>query len=229
MSGTLYLVPTPIGNLADITRRAEQILGQVDMVACEDTRRTLGLMNHLGLKKPLWSYHAHSAPRKDAELIHQLQEGRTVALVTDAGTPGLSDPGTALVEAAIDAGVPVVPLPGPCAAITALVGSGLPTDRFFFIGFLPRRTARARRALEDAARARATVVIYESPFRTVDTLKTIETAFGPQTRCAVARELSKVHEEFVRGPVAEVRAAFETRPARGEVTIVFSPGQREVL
>ncbi len=216
----LFLVPTPLGNLRDITQRAVDVLKEADVVACEDTRRTLGLMNHLGISKPLVSYHGHSAFSKTRSLVSQLQSGKRIALASDAGTPALSDPGERLVRDAIDAGVDVISLPGPCAAITALVASGLPTDRFFFIGFLPRRPIRARRALEQAAQTGATVVVYESPFRTRDTLEQIE-AIGPEISVVVARELTKVHEEFIRGTVQEVRATLEGRDIKGEIVILF--------
>src|SRR4051812_45353978 len=187
--GTLFIVPTPLGNLGDITQRAIRVLSEVDLVACEDTRRTFGLMNHLGLSKPLWSYHAHSPRQRPRQLLEALEEGKRVALVCDAGTPGLSDPGTALVQAALKEGRGVVSLPGPCAAVTALVASGLPTDRFFFIGFLPRRPARARRVIEQALATGATIVIYESPFRTRETVEMIEALAGPETPVVIAREL----------------------------------------
>jgi 16S rRNA (cytidine1402-2'-O)-methyltransferase len=219
--GTLYIVPTPLGNLADITKRAVEVLGQVDLIACEDTRRTLGLLNHLGIAKPLWSYHAHSPRHRPRQLLEALKGGKRVALVSDAGTPGLSDPGTFLVQAALEASIPVVPLPGPCAAITALVGSGLPTDRFFFIGFLPRRTARAKRLLEQAAANEATVVIYESPYRTRETVRLIESTLGADTPVVIARELTKIHEEFVRGSARDVRERLESKPPIGEVVILF--------
>lgn len=226
-AGTLYLVPTPIGNLSDITRRAVETLQQADWIACEDTRRTLGLLNFLGISKPLWSYHAHSPSRRSRQLLEALQSNKRVALVCDAGTPGLSDPGTALVRSAIAAGIPVVPLPGPCAAITALVGSGLPTDRFFFIGFLPRRAARAKRALAQALATEATGVVYESPYRTAQTVRLIAEVVGPETPLVVARELSKVHEEFIRGRAREIAARLEAEPPRGEVVILFNAAKEE--
>jgi 16S rRNA (cytidine1402-2'-O)-methyltransferase len=221
MPGTLYVVPTPLGNLADITLRAVDTLRGVDLVACEDTRRTLGLLNHLGISKSLWSYHAHSPNKRPRQLLEALESGKNVALVCDAGTPGISDPGTYLVQAALESGIPVVPLPGPNAAITALVASGLPTDRFFFIGFLPRRTSRARRMLEGAASTQGTVVIYESPYRTHDTLELIETVAGPETSVVVARELTKIHEEIIRGTAREVREKLQGRELKGEVVILF--------
>jgi 16S rRNA (cytidine1402-2'-O)-methyltransferase len=226
-SGTLYLIPTPLGNLADLTLRAIDVLKQVDLVACEDTRRTLGLLNHLGISKPLWSYHAHSPRRRPAQLLNALESGKSVGLVCDAGTPGISDPGVFLVQAALASAVPVVSLPGPCAAITALVASGLPTDRFFFIGFLPRRSARARRALAGAAASGATTVVYESPFRTLDTLEMIDAVAGPDTPAVVARELTKIHEEYIRGTVREIREKLHGKPILGEVIILFQAAAKD--
>jgi len=225
--GSLVIVPTPLGNLGDITRRAVETLAAVDLVACEDTRRTLGLLNHLGLAKPLWSYHAHSPRRRPAQLLDALRSGKRVALVCDAGTPGLSDPGTQLVQAALAESVPIVSLPGACAAVTALVASGLPTDRFFFIGFLPRRPARARRQLAAAGALDATVVIYESPYRTRETVEHIRDVVGPRTPVVVARELTKIHEEFVRGTAADVAAALQERELKGEVVILFHAAVEE--
>lgn len=225
--GALYIVPTPLGNLSDLTLRAIDVLKAVDLVACEDTRRTLGLMNFLGISKPLWSYHAHSPRQKPRQLLDALEAGKRVALVCDAGTPGLSDPGTPLIQAALAEGRPVISLPGPVAAVTALVGSGLPTDRFFFIGFLPRRPARARRAIEQAAATESTVVIYESPYRTRDTVEMIEALAGPETPVVIARELTKVHEEFLRGPAREIRERLEEKPPIGEVVIMFDARKEE--
>jgi 16S rRNA (cytidine1402-2'-O)-methyltransferase len=226
-AGTLYIVPTPLGNLGDITLRAVEALKQADLVACEDTRRTLRLMNHLGITKPLISYHAHSDVRRQNEVIRALEAGKRVALASDAGTPGLSDPGTPLVQAAIQAGIPVMSLPGPCAAITALVGSGLPTDRFFFIGFLPRRPARAKRVLALALASDASVVIYESPFRTAETVKWIEELAGPDIPVVIARELTKIHEEFLRGGAGEIHARLKEKPPIGEVVILFGAQKEE--
>jgi 16S rRNA (cytidine1402-2'-O)-methyltransferase len=220
-SAALYIVPTPLGNLGDLTFRAVEVLKDVDVIACEDTRRTVGLLNHLGISKPLWSYHAHSSPRRTQEFLQQIQSGRRVALVCDAGTPALSDPGTPLVQAAIEAGIAVISLPGPCAAITALVASGLSTERFFFIGFLPRRPSRAKRVIQQAVAAEATVVIYESPFRTRDTVEMIRDIAGPETRVVIARELTKIYEEYIRGTAIDVFAALEGRELKGEVVILF--------
>jgi 16S rRNA (cytidine1402-2'-O)-methyltransferase len=217
---TLYIVPTPLGNLSDITARAVQILQGVDLVACEDTRRTGGLLTHLGISKPMWSYHAHSSVMKTRRLLEALDSGKSVALVCDAGTPGLSDPGTELIQAAIGAGIPVISLPGPCAAITALVASGLPTDRFFFIGFLPRRTARARRILSRAVALESTLVIYESPYRTMDTLQLLEEIAGPDAAIVVAREMTKIFEEYIRGTLGNVLKQLQGRELKGEIVIM---------
>ena len=223
-SGTLFIVPTPLGNLGDITRRAIETLQTADAIACEDTRRTLGLLNHLGISKPLWSYHAHSDGRRERQIIQALLDGKKVALVCDAGTPGLSDPGTELIQEALKEQVAVISLPGPCAAVTALVASGLPTDRFFFIGFLPRRPSRAKRVLEKALSLESTLVLYESPFRTVDTLEIIQTLAGPQVPVVVARELTKVFEEYIRGPISEVLAQLEGKTIKGEIVILIDGG-----
>jgi len=220
-TGQLILVPTPLGNLGDITRRAVEALTQADAVACEDTRRTLGLMNHLGLSKPLFSYHAHSSDHKTNRVLEAILNGKTVALVSDAGTPALSDPGEDLVRGAIKEGIPVVSFPGPCAAITALVASGLPTDRFFFIGFLPRRPARAKKALQKVLDSESTGVIYESPFRTKETLEWLQTLAGPALQVVVARELTKVYEEFIRGAVGDVLNQLGDKPLKGEIVILF--------
>jgi len=226
-AGTLYIVPTPLGNLGDMTLRAVEALKQADMVACEDTRRTLRLMNHLGITKPLISYHAHSNTRRQNEVIRALESGKRVALVSDAGTPGLSDPGTPLVQAAVLAKIPVMSLPGPCAAITALVGSGLPTDRFFFIGFLPRRPARAKRVITQAMTSEGTIIIYESPYRTAETVRWIEDIAGPDTPVVIARELTKIHEEFLRGGARDIRERLEAKPPIGEVVILFGAQKEE--
>jgi len=225
--GTLYIVPTPLGNLGDITLRAVEALKQADLVACEDTRRTLRLMNHLGITKPLVSYHAHSDTRRQNDVLRALESGKRVALASDAGTPGLSDPGTPLVQAAVRAHIPVMSLPGPCAAITALVGSALPTDRFFFIGFLPRRPARAKRVLTQALALEATLVIYESPFRTRETVSWIEDIAGPDIPVVIARELTKIHEEFLRGSARDIGERLKAEPPIGEVVILVGAQKEE--
>jgi 16S rRNA (cytidine1402-2'-O)-methyltransferase len=224
---TLFIVPTPLGNLGDITLRAIETLKQADLVACEDTRRTLGLLNHLGISKSLVSYHAHSGGGKTRQILSALESGKKVALVTDAGTPGLSDPGTALVQAALEQGIAVSSLPGPCAAVTALVASGLPTDRFFFIGFLPRRPARARRLLSQALALESTVVLYESPFRTRDTVSLIVETAGAEAPVVIAREMTKIHEEFLRGRADALLSQLEGRTIKGEVVILVAPKVEE--
>ncbi len=228
-TGTLYLVPTPIGNLGDITLRCIEALKQADLIACEDTRHTLRLLNHLGITKPLTSYHAHSGIRKHQEVLQALEGGRRVALVSDAGTPGISDPGAQLVADAIKANIPVMSLPGPCAAISAVTASGLPTDRFFFIGFLPRRAARAKRILTQALTYESTVVLYESPYRAAETLGWIEEVAGADASVVIARELTKIHEEFIRGSVHVVRERLKATPPIGEIVILFHKDTQDVI
>lgn len=224
MPGTLYIVATPIGNLEDITLRALRILREADLVAAEDTRHTLKLLSHFQITTPLIAYHQHSDAGRTENLIRRLaEEGQSVALVTDAGTPGVSDPGVELVRAALAVGVGVIPVPGASAALCALVGSGLPPARFAFEGFLPRTKSSRRDKLAALARAETrTLIFYEAPNRTPETLKEMAQAFGPARPAAVGRELTKKHEEFVRGPLGEVAAHFTANPPRGEITIVVS-------
>ncbi|MBV9851682.1 MAG: 16S rRNA (cytidine(1402)-2'-O)-methyltransferase [Armatimonadetes bacterium] len=224
MVGTLYIVATPIGNLEDITLRALRLLREADLVAAEDTRHTRKLLAHFEITTPLIAYHQHSDAGRVENLIRRLsEEGQSIALVTDAGTPGVSDPGVELVEAALAAGIPVVPVPGASAALCALVGSGLPPARFAFEGFLPRtKSSRLAKLKQLAASEARTLIFYEAPNRTADTLKEMAAAFGPARPAAVGRELTKRHEEFTRGPLAEVAARFAASPPRGEITIVIS-------
>ncbi len=223
MPGTLYIVATPIGNLEDITLRALRILRECDVVAAEDTRHTRALLAHFDIHTPLVAYHQHSEAGCTQDLTRQLaDEGRNVALVTDAGTPGVSDPGVALVRAALAARVPVVPIPGASAALCALVGSGLPPARFAFEGFLPRTKAARRAKLDALARSETrTLLFYEAPSRLPETLADMARAFGPDRPAAVGRELTKKFEEFVRGPLSEVAAHFAAHAARGEITVVI--------
>lgn len=217
----LYLVATPIGNLEDITLRALRVLKQADLIACEDTRQTQKLLDHFDIRKPLVSYHEHNEAARTAELIERMQRGESVALVSDAGTPLVSDPGYRLVAAAIEHGLPVVPLPGPSAAMAALVASGLPTDQFRFAGFLPPKSGARRRFLEDLRGERATVVVYESPHRILETLEDMARILGAHP-IALARELTKIHEEVLRGRPAEILALLRARPAvKGEITLVI--------
>jgi 16S rRNA (cytidine1402-2'-O)-methyltransferase len=225
MPGVLYIVATPIGNLEDITLRALRMLRESDLIACEDTRQTRKLLDHAGISKPTVSYHEHNEAERAAELIAKLQGGAKIALVSDAGTPLISDPGYRLVAAAIEAGISVVPIPGACAAIAALSASGMPTDSFRFCGFLPPRSSPRRRFLEELAGETCTLIFYEAPHRILDALDDIGAAMGPR-RVVVARELTKIHEEFLRGTAAEVRAQLADRPViRGEITILV--GKRE--
>jgi 16S rRNA (cytidine1402-2'-O)-methyltransferase len=202
--GTLYIVATPIGNLEDITFRAIRILKECDLIACEDTRHTRKLLNHFGIETPTTSYFEHNKFAKGNQLIRQLQEGKSVALVSDAGTPGVSDPGYNLVVEAVQKGIAVVPVPGPSAAVSALCASGLPTDRFLFIGFLPQKDGKKRKVLESLVDQPSTLIFYESPFRVTKTLRLIGEAFGDSRRAVLAHELTKVHEGFFRGTIAEL-------------------------
>ena len=224
-AGTLYVVATPIGNLGDLSPRAADVLRTADAVAAEDTRRTMKLYAHLGAPPPpLLSLPAFDERGRLEPIVARLRDGQTVALCTDAGTPGVSDPGAALVAAAWAAGARVVPVPGPSAALAALAASGLPADRFLFTGFLPRKGSGRAEALAWLARVPATIVLYEAGNRTGATLVDLAAALGPR-EAAVARELTKLHEEIVRGPLPELAARFEGE-VRGEVTIVIAgPGE----
>lgn len=222
----LYIVATPIGNLEDITLRALRILREVDLIACEDTRHTQKLLNHFEIKTPTQSYHQHNEAARTAELITQIEGGRRVALVSDAGMPGISDPGERVIRAAIDRGLSVISLPGASAMVSAVVASGLPTEAFRFAGFLPARSGERRTVLETLANAPETIVFYEAPHRIMEMLADLERIFGADRRIVIARELTKVHEEFLRGSVAEVRKQLESRPAiKGEMTIIVAGSQ----
>jgi 16S rRNA (cytidine1402-2'-O)-methyltransferase len=227
----LYLVATPIGNLGDITLRALDVLRGVERIACEDTRQTQKLLNHFEIAKPTISCHEHNERSRAAELIAAIKSGRAIALVSDAGTPGVSDPGSWLVREAIAAGVPVFPIPGANAAVSALIASGLPADEFEFLGFLPEKAGVRRTRLEDVAKIAShaaqtretarTLIFYEAPHRLLSTLADLEFVWGPQLRIVVARELTKIHEEFLRGSVAEVRSELAGRDRiRGEITLL---------
>ena len=221
MPGPLYIVATPIGNLEDITYRAVRVLREVSLIACEDTRHTRTLLEHYGIQKPTISYHDHNETERAPELVARMLAGESVALVTDAGTPLLSDPGYRLVSAAIHNEIPVLPVPGPSAALTALAGSGLPTDAFHFGGFLPHKPGQRAKALEALANEEATLVFYEAPHRILEALAAIEEVLGPRP-VVVARELTKIHEEFLRGTAAEIRAQLGGREGvKGEFTILI--------
>lgn len=220
MAGTLYIVSTPIGNLEDITHRAVKVLSTVDLIAAEDTRTTRILLNHYGIKKPMVSYFARNERRRAPQLIMELHKGRSVALVSDAGTPGISDPAHQIVLAAIEQSIPVIPIPGPSAFVSALIVSGLPTDRFVFEGFLPVKKGRKTK-LEKLSSESRTVILYESPHRVLRTLGEILVVFGDR-QVVVARELTKKFEEIVRGPLSSVLRDLSQKPTRGEYVLVVS-------
>ncbi|MGA7245226.1 MAG: 16S rRNA (cytidine(1402)-2'-O)-methyltransferase [Terracidiphilus sp.] len=222
----LYLVATPIGNLGDITLRAIEVLKHADRIACEDTRQTQKLLNHFAIATPTVSYHQHNERHRATELVESLKAGARVAVVSDAGMPSISDPGFWLVEAAIAAGVPVIPIPGANAALSALIASGLSTEQFQFLGFLPEKAGARRTRLEEIAaqpcESAQTLIFYEAPHRIADTLADLEAVFGPALRVVAARELTKLHEEFLRGTVADVRRELATRDRiRGEFVLLI--------
>ena len=217
----LHVVGTPIGNLEDITYRAVRTLREADLIACEDTRQTRKLLDHYGITAKAVSYHEHNEAARARELLEKLREGANVAQVSDAGMPGISDPGYRLIHLAIEEGISVIPVPGPSALITALVGAGLPTDEFEFRGFLPAKSGQRRTALEEMRGAERTVVVYEAPHRIREALEDIVAVLGPETPVVIARELTKVHEEFLRGTAAEILAQIKTRELKGEITLLI--------
>jgi 16S rRNA (cytidine1402-2'-O)-methyltransferase len=220
LAGTLFIVATPIGNLEDITYRAVRVLSEVDKIACEDTRQTRKLLERYGIRTPMVSYHEHNERARSEELVGELRAGKNIALVSDAGTPLVSDPGYRLVKSAREEGIPVSPVPGPAALVAGLSASGLPTDAFVFLGFLPPKKGQRRKVLETWKASEATLVFYEAPHRIIETLQDIENALGPR-EVVLARELTKVHEEFLRGTAADLREALAQRPAlKGEITLM---------
>jgi len=220
MAGRLYIVPTPIGNLEDITLRALRVLKDVDLIAAEDTRHTQQLLTHYGIKTSLTSYHEHNERTKAQTLVERIKNGANIAVVSDAGTPGISDPGFRLVVEAIRAGVEIVPLPGASALVTVLSASGLPTDRFLFEGFLPAKKSARTAKLQGLREISATLVFYEAPHRLGETLSAVQQILGDR-QIVVAREVSKIHEEFLRGSVSEVIERLADREVKGEITIVI--------
>lgn len=222
MPGALFIVATPIGNLEDITHRAVRILREVDVIACEDTRRTQKLLNQFGIKTKTISYHEHNERERAEQLCQLLETGKDIAIVSDAGTPLISDPGFRIVNAAIQRNVPIVPIPGPTAFVTALAASGLASDQFLFVGFLPARANARRAKLEELREIAATLIFYEAPRRIAKTLKDALDVFGNRN-ATVARELTKLHEEIVRGSLAGLRQRFSQNPtARGEMVLIIS-------
>lgn len=222
MAGTLYVVSTPIGNLEDLTYRAVRVLSEVDIIACEDTRHTQKLLNHYGIKTKTVSYHEHNERDRAGELLTSLQSDLDVAIVSDAGTPGISDPGFRVVRIALEAGMRVVPVPGPTALVSALVASGLPSDEFFFAGFLPARSGARRTRLADLAAIPSTLIFYEAPHRIVASLEDARKILG-EREAAVARELTKLHEEVLRGRLSELAEKFSkaAQEPRGEMVVVI--------
>lgn len=225
--GHLYVVATPIGNLEDITFRAVRVLSESDCIAAEDTRHTARLLEHYKIKTPLVSYHEHNEVKRAAEFIERMKGGTDIALVTDAGTPSVSDPGYRLVKAAAEAGIRIVPIPGVSAAITALSAAGLATDAFVFIGFAARKSARRREQLNVLSAEKRTLIFYESPRRIVGFLDDVAAAMGDR-QAVLAREMTKIHEEFLRGTLSEVKAELESRSSvKGECTLVVEGASEE--
>lgn len=227
MSGILYIVSTPIGNLEDITYRAVRILSEVDLIAAEDTRHSLKLLNHFNISKPLTSYYDHNQQLKGERILSNLRQGKNVALVSDAGTPCVSDPGYHLVRDAISEGIQVIPIPGCCAAITALSAAGLPSDNFTFAGFPPARQGKRRTFLAELAETTGTLILYEAPHRLESTLSDMREVLGNR-QIAVARELTKIYEEFILGTVSEVIETVSQAKVRGEVVILIAPGEAAI-
>jgi len=226
LRGRLFIVGTPIGNLEDITLRAIRTLKEADVIACEDTRRTQKLLNHYDVRTPTVSYHDHNEMTRAPELIIKIEQGLDIALVTDAGMPVASDPGYRLVHLAIRHNVPIIPVPGASAFVAALAASGLPVDKFRFLGFLPRKRAARRKALEEIKRSTKTLVFYEAPHRVIEMLEDVRTELGDRP-VVVAREVTKIHEEFLRGPVSEVLGKLGTKRVKGEITVLVGGPEAE--
>jgi 16S rRNA (cytidine1402-2'-O)-methyltransferase len=223
-AGILYIVPTPIGNLGDITRRALEVLDEVDMVACEDTRTSGRLLKHFDLQKKLVSYHEFNEQQRAGQLIERIKEGASIAVITDAGSPGISDPAYRIVRMAIDSGIEITALPGPTAIIPALTASGLPTDRFFYEGFLPNKGGARKTRLEKLKDFDHTIVFYESPHRVRKTLEDINEVFGDRDGC-LAREISKKFEQYIRGTISEILSRLPDK-VKGEIVLVIA-GSRQ--
>jgi 16S rRNA (cytidine1402-2'-O)-methyltransferase len=222
--GTLYVVATPIGNLEDITFRAVRLLKEADLIACEDTRHTAKLLHHYGIDKPTVSYHEHNEATRAEELVAKLEQGLNIAQVSDAGMPGISDPGYRVIKLAIERGVQVVPVPGASAMISALAAGGLPTDNFQFLGFLPAKSGQRRTMLEALRRSEQTTVVYEAPHRIAGTMEDIVEILGVDRPIVLARELTKLHEEFIRGSAAQVLARVREHELKGEITLLIGKG-----
>lgn len=228
MAGKLYLCATPIGNLSDITLRCLEVLKSVDLIAAEDTRRTLTLLNHFEISKPLTSYYEHNRKEKGIFLAEEMEKGKNIALVSDAGTPAISDPGEDLVAICIEKGIEVVPVPGPVAAINALIGSGMPTGRFTFEGFLSVNKQSRREHLLSVAKEQRTMIFYEAPHKLLSTLRDFKTYFGGERKISLCRELTKIHEEFVRLTIDGAIAKYEETPPKGEFVLVIEGAPEDI-
>jgi len=227
MLGTLYVVPTPIGNLEDITLRAIRILREVSFIACEDTRQSIKLLNHFGIEKKLVSFHSHNQTSRVKQILSELKSGGSVALVSDSGTPAISDPGYLLIKEASEEKINVVALPGACAAICALSSSGLPTDGFVFLGFLKLKAGKAKKELLAASSLGHTVVFYESPHRIIKTLAMCAEIFPAESKIVLARELTKKFEEIIRSNLADVSKSYQSVEPRGEYTVLINTSQKQ--
>lgn len=224
-AATLYIIATPIGNLEDMTYRAVRILGEVDLIAAEDTRHSLKLLSHFGISKSMTSYFDHNQQFKGERILNTLRQGKSVALISDAGTPCVSDPGYQLVRDAVAEGIPVIPIPGACAAVAALSASGLPSDNFTFAGFPPSRQGKRRTFLTEMSALPGTLVLYEAPHRLEETLRDIREVLG-ERQVVVARELTKIYEELIRGSVSQVLESVSQGKVRGEIVILIPPGEK---
>lgn len=220
--GKLYLVSTPIGNLEDITLRAIRILKEVDVIACEDTRRALILLNRYNIKKSLISFFSYNQVKKTSKILELLKNGKNIALISDSGTPGISDPASYLVAECLKNHIDVSPIPGPVAFISSLVCSGLPTDKFIFLGFLPRKKGKMKRTFLELVGSEKTIIFYESAYRVLNTLKIAKEIFG-DVDCVIAREITKKFEEFIRGKISEIIEKLEKRKVLGEIVVMFRP------
>jgi 16S rRNA (cytidine1402-2'-O)-methyltransferase len=225
--GVLYVVATPIGNLEDITYRAVRVLREAGLIACEDTRQTRKLLDHYGIATPTISYHEHNEVQRAEELVRKIEEGTTVAQVSDAGMTGISDPGYRVIKLAIERGITVIPIPGASALTAALVGSGLASDAFEFRGFLPAKSGQRRTVLESFLGATETIVVYEAPHRIREALEDIVAVLGVERPVVIARELTKIHEEFIRGTAAQVLARLQAAEPKGEITLLIGPGESQ--
>lgn len=226
MAGILYVVATPIGNLGDISFRAVETLKNADLIACEDTRHSRILLDHYGIIKPLTSFYEQNSFRKLPYIIGELQKGKNVAVISEAGTPAVSDPGYVLVKAALDENIKVVPLPGACAAVTALCSCGLPTDGFVFLGFLPRKPGKIKKAIQQFAGLEKTIIFYESPYRVKSTMSVLSEILPASADVVIAREITKKFEEFIRGKLGEIQSKLPEK-ILGEITVLISINPKE--